>query len=66
VRNSAAGHTNSNSADQDILLDLPTLRERSRDLIRNVPIATGEIETVIQNVGGSGLQLQSRPNIERL
>ena len=51
------------SADADILPDLPTLRERSRDLIRNTPLATGAIKTKITNVVGTGLKLQS--NIDR-
>jgi lambda family phage portal protein len=47
-------------ADSDTLLDLPTLRERSRDLIRNTPLATGAIKTKVSNIVGSGLKLQSR------
>jgi lambda family phage portal protein len=47
-------------ADSVILPDLPTLRERSRDLIRNNPIATGAINTKVTNVVGTGLKLQSR------
>ena len=40
--------------------DLPELRERSRDLIRNAPLATGAINTVVTNVVGTGLKVQSR------
>lgn len=47
------------SADADILPDLPDLQSRSRDLARNVPIATGAIATVVTNVVGDGLTLQS-------
>lgn len=47
-------------ADSDILPDLAALRERSRDLIRNTPIATGAINTKVTNVVGTGLKLQSR------
>ena len=47
-------------ADSDILLDLPTLRERSRDLIRNTPLATGAINTKVTNIVGTGIKLQSR------
>jgi len=36
--------TYGHDADSDILPDLPTLRERSRDLIRNNPLATGAIK----------------------
>lgn len=49
-----------NDADSDILLDLPTLRERSRDLVRNNPLAAGAIKTKVTNVIGTGLRLQSR------
>lgn len=47
-------------ADTDILPDLPTLRERSRDLVRNTPIATGAINTKVTNIVGGGLRLQCR------
>jgi len=46
--------------DSDILPDLSALRERSRDLIRNNPLATGAIKTKVTNVVGSGLKLQAR------
>ncbi len=49
-----------NDADSDILSDLPTLRERSRDLIRNNPLAAGSIKTKVTNVVGTGLRLQAR------
>lgn len=49
-----------NDADTDILTDLPTLRERSRDLLRNNPLATGAVKTKVTNVVGAGLRLQSR------
>lgn len=48
-----------NSANADTVFDLPTLRDRSRDLVRNEPIAAGAIGTVCMNVVGPGLQLQS-------
>ena len=47
-------------ADTDILTDLPGLRERSRDLSRNNPLAGGAIKTKITNVIGTGLRFQSR------
>ncbi|MCK5641824.1 MAG: phage portal protein [Gammaproteobacteria bacterium] len=46
-------------ADADLLDDLPTLRERTRDLARNAPIATGATNTKVTNVVGTGLRLQS-------
>lgn len=48
------------SANEDISGDLPDLRSRSRDLVRNVPIATGAIATVVTSVVGDGLVLQSQ------
>jgi lambda family phage portal protein len=48
------------SPDADIYSDLPMLRQRSRDLIRNNPISTGAIGTAQTNVVGTGLKLQSR------
>jgi lambda family phage portal protein len=58
--------TQSADADADILYDLPLLRERSRDLIRNAPIAVGAIGTSLANVVGTGLKLQSRIDTEFL
>lgn len=48
------------SADRDLLSDLPTLRERSRDLVRNDSIASGAIDTIVTNIIGSGIRPQSR------
>lgn len=53
-------------ADADTLDDLPTLRTRSRALLRNTPIASGAIKTNQVHVIGSGLKLQSRINAEIL
>lgn len=53
-------------ADADSLDDLPTLRSRSRSLLRNTPIAAGAIRTNQVHVIGSGLKLQSRINAEVL
>lgn len=47
------------SADADILPDLPTLRARSRDLARNVPVACGAISTNVTHIVGDGLRLQA-------
>ena len=38
-------------ADAVILYDLPTLRERSRDLLRNAPLAAGAVNTVVNTDG---------------
>lgn len=54
------------SADTDILGDLSDLRARSRDLARNVPIATGALATKVTNVVGDGLRLQASIDHELL
>lgn len=51
--------TSTGDADADTLNDLPTIRERSRGLHRNTPIARGALSTCRTNVVGSGLRLQS-------
>lgn len=48
------------SANEDISPDLPDLRARSRDMVRNVPLATGAIATVVTSVVGDGMVLQSQ------
>lgn len=55
-----------NSANADILPDLPKLRERSRDLTRNAPLAAGALNTVTTNVVGTGLMLKSRVDRDAL
>lgn len=55
--------TTKGDADRDTLYDLPTLRQRSRDSIRNNPIAVGAANIHAGNIVGRGLKLQSR--IER-
>jgi len=52
--------TEGSDADTDILTDLPTLRERSRDLCRNNPLAAGAIKTKLTNVIGTGLRFHSQ------
>ncbi len=44
----------------DTLLDLPTVRARSRDLARNAPIATGALNTIVTTTVGTGLEPQSK------
>ena len=58
--------TSGNSPDSDILQDLPALRERSRDLVRNNPIAAGALNTIADGVVATGLSLQSRPDWKTL
>ena len=54
------------SADEDTVADLETLRARSRDMVRNAPLATGAVNTVVMNVVGTGLSLLPRPDWEAL
>lgn len=54
------------SADTDTLLSLPDLRAKSRDLVRNTPVAAGALGTTTTNVVGAGLQLQSRIDADLL
>ena len=54
------------SADADTLLDLPDMRGRARDLVRNVPIATGALATRVTNVVGAGLNLIASVDHETL
>jgi lambda family phage portal protein len=53
-------YTKENSAAAAVSQDLKQLRSRSRDLVRNTPIATGAISSVVINVVGDGLVLQSQ------
>lgn len=46
-------------ADADTLDDLPTLRERSRDLKRNDPVAAATSNVKVTHVVGSGLKLNA-------
>lgn len=58
----AGWHPRAADAESDINDDLPTLRGRSRDLARNAPLAGGAINTMVTNVVGTGLSLQSLPD----
>lgn len=66
-RSMAGWKTFSNDADADTIVDTPLLRERSRDLVRNDPLACGALNTTVTSViGGTGLVNQSRINAEVL
>lgn len=43
------------SANADIIRDLPMLRARSRDQMRNAPVAFGALNTTVSHVVGTGL-----------
>jgi lambda family phage portal protein len=59
-RNIKEFNPGSGDANSDSLADLPKLRERSRDSLRNNPIATGAINTNLTHIVGPGLKVQSR------
>lgn len=54
------------SADEDIVDNIETLRNRSRDLYMGSPLATGALKTVRTNVVGSGLALNAQIDAEFL
>lgn len=54
------------SSREDIEDNLPTLRQRSRDLYMGVPLATSAIKTYRTNVIGSGLSLKPKIDCEAL
>lgn len=54
------------SADSDLLGELPTLVARSRDLTRNHGIAAGAMQTLVDNVVGTGLRLVAMPDFKLL
>ena len=58
--------TSGRGPDEDICDNLPTLRNRSRDLYMGAPLATGALKTVRTNVVGSGLMLNPQPDIDFL
>ncbi|HEY8732267.1 MAG TPA: phage portal protein [Candidatus Limnocylindria bacterium] len=55
------GGPNSDSAP-----DLPALRARSADLVRNTPLATGAVHTIVTTSVGTGLRSNSRIDRELL
>lgn len=56
----------SSDAETDTNYDLPMLRGRARDLVRNAPLAGGAINTMVTNVVGTGLSAQPAPDAEAL
>ncbi len=56
IRNWRPDELSANAAIND---DLASLRSRSRDLVRNTPLATGAIGTVTTSVVGNGLALRA-------
>ncbi|MCP4342141.1 MAG: phage portal protein [Desulfobulbaceae bacterium] len=58
--------TRTADADTDILADLHTMRDRSRDLVRNNPFGAGAIHTKVTNIVGTGLKLNASIDREYL
>ncbi|MDH3280434.1 MAG: phage portal protein [Gammaproteobacteria bacterium] len=54
------------SADAALLPDLALLRQRARDLVRNDGTASGIASTITVNTVGTGIQPQSRPDVDGL
>ena len=54
------------SADADLIDDLTELRQRSRDLVMNDPLATGLLQTLSDNIAGRGFQPTSMPATDSL
>ena len=61
-RDVAAWNASRGSADADLLPDLPNLVYRSRDINRNNGVAHSGVQTIVDNVVGTGLRLSARPN----
>lgn len=57
---------NRGSADADLYSSHDMLVRRSRDAYRNIPIAKGAIDRIVQNAIGSGLKLQVRVDRQKL
>lgn len=49
----------STDANSDIIMNQDVLRQRSRDLFMNAPLANGALKKIVSNVVGSGLKLNS-------
>lgn len=54
------------SADSAILPDLPVLTARADDIIRNNGIARAGLQTLVDNVCGTGFRLSARPDYRAL
>ena len=65
-RGTTTWKTSKGSADADLLPDLEIMRERTRDLSRNSPIASGAVAGVVNSVVGTGLMMQSQIDAETL
>jgi capsid protein len=67
IKQSMLGWLNkSTDADTDIVANVDPLRQRSRDLYMGAGLANGALKTIVTNVVGSGLQLNSQIDYEYL
>ncbi len=70
ARRERAGLRNFNAqprtADADTLPSLDLQRARSRDMLRNAPLAAGAVNTVVTNVVGTGLTVSAQAHRPRL
>jgi lambda family phage portal protein len=67
TKKSLRGYTAiSSNTEEDIDMNLDTLRNRSRDMYMNAPLATSAIKTTRTNVIGAGLTLKARIDSETL
>ncbi|AUM72964.1 phage portal protein [Paracoccus jeotgali] len=55
-RGTAGWRANGNSADQEIALAGPVLRDRMRDLVRNNPMAAQAVQVLVNNIVGYGIR----------
>lgn len=66
VRELSSWNPSLGSPDGDLIDELPALVSRSRDLVRNHGIASGAVQTLVDNVVGTGLRLSALPDYKAL
>lgn len=59
-------NVNPGSPTADIISDLPDLRARSRDQMRNAPVAVGAVNTAVNHIVGTGLSCTPAVKAKRL
>lgn len=66
LREIASWQPGNGSADSDLLPELSTMVARSRDLSRNHGVASGAIQTLTDNIVGTGFRLSAKPDYKAL
>ena len=66
LREIASWQPGRGSADSDLLPELSTMVARSRDLSRNHGIAAGAMQTLTDNIVGTGFRLSVKPDYKAL